>query len=70
MWREVRWKVAGCSGIQGPEVVPRGNRKEVNRSYLFCSSWDGMGGIRPIHSPAPFSLLSGGTISGGLQEGL
>ena len=49
MWRGVRWKVAGCSGSRGPEVVPRGNRKEVNRSDLFCLRfffiiWDGMGG--------------------------
>ena len=41
--------MAGCSGSRGPEVVPRGKRKEVNRSdlfwlRLFCSIWDGMGG--------------------------
>ena len=34
-----------------PEVVPRGKRKEVNRSdlvwfHLFYSVWDGMGGNR------------------------
>ena len=50
MWRGVRWKVAGCSGSRGrPEVVPRGNGKEVNRRHLFwlrlfCSICDGMGG--------------------------
>ena len=49
VWREVRWKVSGCSGIRGPEVVPRGKRKEVHRSDMFwlrlcCSIWDGMGG--------------------------
>ena len=49
VWRGVRWKVAGCSGSRGPEVVPRGKRKEMNRSDLFClrlffSIWDGMGG--------------------------
>ena len=42
--------MAGCSGSRGPEVVPRGKRKEVNRSdlfwlCLFCSIWDGMGGM-------------------------
>ena len=47
-WKGVRWKVAGCIGSRGPEMVPRGNRKEVNRSDLFwlrlvCSIWDGMG---------------------------
>ena len=41
--------MAGCSGSRGLEVVPRGKRKEVNRSdlfwlRLFCSIWDGMGG--------------------------
>ena len=35
VWRGVRWKVAGCSGSRGPEVVPRGKRKEVNRSDLI-----------------------------------
>ena len=49
VWRGVRWKVAGCSGSRGPEVVPRGKRKEVNRRDLvclrfFCSICDGMGG--------------------------
>ena len=49
VWNGVRWKVAGCSGSRGPEVVPRGKRKEVNRRdlfrlRLFCSIWDGMGG--------------------------
>ena len=34
VWRGDRWKVAGCSGSRGPEVVPRGKRKEVNRSDL------------------------------------
>ena len=48
VWRGVRWKLAGCSGSRGPEVLPRGKRKEVNRSdlfwlRLFCSNWDGMG---------------------------
>ena len=38
----------GCSGSRGPEVVPRGKRKEVNRRdllwlRLFCSIWDGIG---------------------------
>ena len=47
VWRGVRWKVAACSGSRGPEVVPRGKRKEVNRSdlfwlRLFFSIWDGM----------------------------
>ena len=47
VWRGVRWKLAGCSGSRGPEVVPRGKRKEVNRSdlfwlRLFCSIWDGI----------------------------
>ena len=37
--------MAGCSGSWGPEMVPRGKRKEVNRSdlfwlRLFCSIWD------------------------------
>ena len=49
MWRGVRWKVSGCSGSRGPEVVPSGNRKEVNRSDFFgCvffaafgMGWDG-----------------------------
>ena len=44
VWRVVRWKVAGCSGSRGPEVVPRRETKEANRSDLFCSIWDGMGG--------------------------
>ena len=49
VWRGVRWIVAGCIGSRGPEVVPRGKRKEVNRSdlfwlCLFFSIWDGMGG--------------------------
>ena len=49
VWRGVRWKVSGCSGSRGPEVVPRGKRKEVNKSdlfwlHLFCSIWHGMGG--------------------------
>ena len=49
VWRGVRWKAAGCGGSRGPEVVPRGKRKEVNRSNLFwlclfCSICDGMGG--------------------------
>ena len=49
VWRGVRWKMAGCSGIRGPEVVPRRESKEANRSdlfwlCLFCSIWDGMGG--------------------------
>ena len=35
VWRGVRWKVAGCSDSCRPEVVPRGKRKEVNRSDLF-----------------------------------
>ena len=50
MWKGVRWKVAGCSGSRGPEVVPRG-KNEVNRSdlfwlLLFFSIWNGMGGNR------------------------
>ena len=49
VWRGVRWNVAGCSGIRRPEVVPRGKRKEMNRSdlfwlRLFCNIWDGTGG--------------------------
>ena len=41
--------MAGCSGSRGPEVVPKGKRKEVNRSdlfwlRLFFSICDGMGG--------------------------
>ena len=49
MWRGVRIKVAGCIASQGPEVVPRGKRKEVNRSNLFllrffCRICDGIGG--------------------------
>ena len=49
VWRGVRWKVAGCSGCRGPEVVARGKRKEMNRGdlfwlRLFCSICDGMGG--------------------------
>ena len=49
VWRGVRWKVADCSGSRGLEVVPRGNRKEVNRRDLFClrlfySICYGMGG--------------------------
>ena len=48
VWRGVRWKVTGCSANRGPEVVPRGKRKEVNRSdlfwlRLFFSICDGMG---------------------------
>ena len=40
-----RWRV--CSGSSGPEVVPRGKRKEGNKSdlfwlRLFFSIWDGM----------------------------
>ena len=27
VWRGVRWKVAGCSGSRGPEVVPIGESK-------------------------------------------
>ena len=51
VWRGVRWKVAGCSGSHGPEVVPRGKKKEVNRSdsfwlHFFFSIWAGMGGYR------------------------
>ena len=36
MWRGVRWKVAGCSSSRGPEVVPRGKWKEVNKSDLVA----------------------------------
>ena len=35
VWRGVRWKVACCNGSRGPEVVPRGEMKSVNRSDLF-----------------------------------
>ncbi len=51
VWRRIRWKVAGCNGSRGPEVVPRGQRKEVSRSGLFWLRLffiicDGMGGNR------------------------
>ena len=43
--------MAFCSGRRGPEVVPRGESKEGNKSdlfwlHLFFSIWDGMGGNR------------------------
>ena len=40
VWRGVRWKLAGCSGSRGAEVVPRGKRKEVNVNHLtMVESW-------------------------------
>ena len=40
MWRGVRWKVAGCSGSRGPDVVPRGKMKVVNVNHLtMVESW-------------------------------
>ena len=58
VWRGVRWKLAGCSGSRGAEVVPRGKRKEVNRSDLFwlrsfCSIWKGW---EAMASPSTFEV--------------
>ena len=59
VWRGVRWKVVGCSGSREPEVVTRGNRKEVNRSAFFfrcvCFAAFGMG-WEAMASPSTFGV--------------
>ena len=77
MWRD---KIINIKGLKIiimiilKEKILKGKKWEENQTnpatQSFLSSSVSGQFYRPIHSPAPFPLLSGGITRGGRQEGL